>query len=462
MTTVVYARQSLDRDGERAAVGRQLEECRALASRLELTIEREYIDNDVSATLGSRPEFQNLLADVRAGEVDTILVWHTDRLYRRLRDLVELVELAELHALRILTVRAGDLDLNNPAGRMLAQMLGAAARYEIEAKSARQIAANTQRARAGVMSFSQRPYGYERIGREIRIVESEAIVLRESVNRFVGGESWYSIARDFRARGLVSQKGRLFTYTNLEKRSRNPILAGIRTYRGTVVSDHGDWPPIIDRETYDRMEAISATRRRDRTWDRTIKYLGGRIFVCGKCGGRMFVTTDHQENGTKYGIYQCENLDVRRRMDKVDAMVEKALFARLTMIDVLALVAPSEKAAEYAQESQQVRERLEGLAELYADGVLTRASVFEQERKLSDRLALLQRRLQAIEGGLDLNRLVAAPSVEAFWRDNLNIKAKRRVVRLLMTVTILPTISGGRNEFRPEHVRIDWLRPTLL
>ena len=85
MSTVIYVRQSKDRDGEGAAVGRQLADCRALAARHDLVVTAEFSDNDVSASKGVRPAFAELISSIRAGQVTTIIVWHTDRLYRRVR-----------------------------------------------------------------------------------------------------------------------------------------------------------------------------------------------------------------------------------------------------------------------------------------------------------------------------------------------------------------------------------------
>lgn len=130
-------------------MARQLDACRDLAERNGWQVAEEYVDNDTSASTGLRPEWRRLVADLAVGRYDVLVCWHTDRLYRRVRDLVDLVELAERQALRIASVRAADLDLGTPAGRMLAGMLGHAQRYEVEQKSARQVAANAQRARAG-------------------------------------------------------------------------------------------------------------------------------------------------------------------------------------------------------------------------------------------------------------------------------------------------------------------------
>lgn len=454
MSTVIYARQSLDRNGEGAAVGRQLSECRALAERHGRTVSREFVDNDVSASKGTRPAFQELLTAIRGGQVSTIIVWHTDRLYRRVRDLVELVELAEKHALRILTVKAGDLDLNNPAGRMMAQMLGAAARYEVEQKGARQVAANVQRANAGVWSFATRPLGYERVNGDVRIVEHEAAILREAVGRIIAGESWYSIAKDYKARGIVAANGKPYSYQNLTHRASNPALAGIRTYLGDVVTETGNWPAIIDRPTWDRFQTVVASRRVRQDWSKKIKYLGSGIFRCGKCGGLMDVSRDHK-SGKRTPIYQCRGLDTRRNLANVDALVEGVVLGILRRPDAVSLLTPTGDAAALAEQAQEVRALIGGLAELYADGILSAASVREQKLKLQSRLDALQTQLSAIEGGTILSDLVTAESVETFWRDTLSIQHKRRIVSALMTVTIMPTRRGGNNAFRPEDVVIE-------
>jgi DNA invertase Pin-like site-specific DNA recombinase len=242
-----------------------------LAKRNNIVVTRQIVDNDVSATKGVRPGFQELLAGISSGEISTIVVWHTDRLYRRVRDLVELVELAEKHSIRILTVRAGDLDLNNPAGRMMAQRLGAAARYEVEQKSARPVAANVQRAKRGEWQFSTRPFGYERVDGKVVIVEEEAELIREVINRIINGENWYQLSKDFEAREIKTMTGKKYSHENIRLRFTNPAYAGIRTYLGDTASENGDWTPIVDRETWDRFQNVLAVRRPNQTWSKALK-----------------------------------------------------------------------------------------------------------------------------------------------------------------------------------------------
>lgn len=455
---VIYARQSLDRDGEGVAVGRQLSECRRLAESQGLDVTREFVDNDRSASKGNRPAFGDLLNAIRSGEVDTIICWHTDRLYRRVRDLVDLVELAEKHSLKIITVKAGDLDLNNSTGRMMAQIMGAVARQEVEHKGERQKIANLERAKKGQRQFSSRPFGYERVNGEIRIVEAEAAILRETINRFIAGESFYGIAKDFAARGIVGLNGRPMSYQNLGLRAGNPALAGVRTYLGDVMNEDGDWPSIIDKVTWERFQSAKEARKQGQVWDKKLRYLGSGIFRCGKCGDTMVVLQDwaHGRRALRQPVYQCRNFDVRRRLRLVDEMVETAVIDRLSQPDILAILSPSEDVSELAAESQDIRLRMDGLAALYADGTLSAAAVRVEKDKLQKRLDGLQGRIAAAEGGSIINDLASSTDIAAYWHNDMTIQQKRQIVSALMTVTIHPTKRGGFNYFNPEDVTITW------
>src|SRR5215469_8165872 len=83
----IYARISLDDDGQGAGVKRQLTDCRKAAKEQGWPIVDEYVDNDVSAYSGKRrPAFERMLADLAAGTIDGVVTYHTDRLARSLRD----------------------------------------------------------------------------------------------------------------------------------------------------------------------------------------------------------------------------------------------------------------------------------------------------------------------------------------------------------------------------------------
>ncbi|MFI9355842.1 recombinase family protein [Streptomyces lydicus] len=137
MTTraAIYIRISQDRGGAGLGIARQEEDCRTLCARKGWDVVDVYPDNDVSAYSGApRPKWQELLADINEGIVNAVVCWHVDRLTRSPRELEDVIDLADRHGLELATV-SGEIDLATPTGRMIARMLGAAARHEAEHKA---------------------------------------------------------------------------------------------------------------------------------------------------------------------------------------------------------------------------------------------------------------------------------------------------------------------------------------
>ena len=85
MTRVaVYARSSSDRDGNQTSTDRQVVACRLLAEARCWEESSEYVDVDLSAYKAvTRPRYEALLAAIRGGEIDGVVVWKLDRLVRR-------------------------------------------------------------------------------------------------------------------------------------------------------------------------------------------------------------------------------------------------------------------------------------------------------------------------------------------------------------------------------------------
>ncbi|MFK4226181.1 recombinase family protein [Streptomyces sp. NPDC019890] len=157
---VIYARASLDAPGEGPSVERQLEACRQLCELRGWAVVDERVDNSISASTGKeRLAWKSVLAMVEAREVDLIVAWHIDRMTRSMLDLEELILLAENAGVGVATA-SGDLDLTTDVGRMVARILAAVARAEVERKGARQKLANAARAAEGDVHFGGvRPFG---------------------------------------------------------------------------------------------------------------------------------------------------------------------------------------------------------------------------------------------------------------------------------------------------------------
>ncbi|MFO0891654.1 MAG: recombinase family protein [Isosphaeraceae bacterium] len=81
-----------------------------------------------------RPGFQSMMVRLKAG--DTLVIWRLDRLGRTAKGLTALFD--ELRERKVNLVSIKDsLDLNTPAGRLMANVLASVAAYETEVRAER-------------------------------------------------------------------------------------------------------------------------------------------------------------------------------------------------------------------------------------------------------------------------------------------------------------------------------------
>lgn len=255
----VYARISLDRhEGE--GVARQLADCRQLAAERGWEITGEYVDNDLSAFRAKRrPEWDRLVADLAAGAVDGLIAYHPDRLYRRLADLEELIAAVEASGAQVLTVKAGEFDLSNASGRMIARILGSVSRHESERIGERVSRAKRERAAQGrPPGGGRRAFGWA--DDKVTLVPAEAAALRAAAERIVTGGSFYREAVTLNEAGFTTTAGKRWDISSLRRVLVSPRIVGLRAYKGEIVGD-ATWPGIIDRPTWEAICSLVAGRR---------------------------------------------------------------------------------------------------------------------------------------------------------------------------------------------------------
>lgn len=439
-----YARQSADQSGEGAAVSRQIDGIKEMCKAKGLNLVEMFIDNDISATSGkTRPGFEALLAS----KPSAIVVWHVDRLCRVSKDLERVIDLGR----NVYAVKSGHVDLSNPAGRAVARTITAWSTYEGEQKAIRMVAANRQRAQQGDVSFTRRPFGFERTGRKVRIVKSEAAQIRDAVQRLLKGESLQSIVNDWNAHGSATTMGGPWSLTTIRRVLLSPRTAGRVVYNG---EDFGpNETAILDADTADRLAALMHDPRRRRSPSNKVKYLLSGLVRCGRegCEGAMF-----SKRGNYPGTvmtYRCLNCMMTRKQESVDEVVMAAIVARLTRPDAAGLLDRDVDVDELRERVVQLRDRRDGLAAMLAEGLLTREAVRTQAGRLTNQINDLERQMQTAAGTSPLAQVLDSSNVTAALQA-LTLLEVREVVKALMVVRVLPCGSGVR--FRPEQVQIEW------
>lgn len=452
MRAALYLRQSLDRAGEGLAVARQRQDCLRLAERRDWSVVEEFVDNDVSASSGKvRPAYTRMLEAIEAHRVDAVVVWAADRLHRRPVELEHFIDVADKHGTALATV-SGDIDLASPSGRLVARLLGAVARGEMETKSNRQRRANLQRAEAGSPRFTRRPFGYSPDG--TTVVEDEARELRGTARQLLAGATLMELCADLNRRGVRTSLGNSFRITSLRHLLLNPRHAGLNTYGGEVIG-RGDWPAILDESTHRAVVALLTDPSRRTAASTVGKHLLSGLVRCGRCGDAMFASPMGPK-GAYWMVYRCRKAHLARRLDLVDGVVEGMVLARLARADAVDLLVDenADDADQLRGEATAIRAQLADSADLFGDGTLTATQLRKITERLRERLQAVESRQTAHGSEQVLADLIVSADPSATW-EGMTLGRRRAVVDVLLEATIVPAPHKGAR-FTPEQVEIAW------
>ena len=452
----LYARISQDRDGTMLGVERQREDCERLIESHGWELTGLYVDNDVSAYSGKpRPEYVRLLGDLEAKRIDAVVAWHPDRLHRSPRELEDFVTIVENAGAAVETAMAGSVDLASPSGRMVARMLGAAARYEVEHKSERAKRKARQRAEQGHPNKGgTRPFGLSADWSEV--VPGEADALRDAAARVLGGTPLYTIAREWDASGLRPPRGDRWSVTSIKRILTSWRAAGYREHDGERIA-RGTWPAVLDLEAVEllRVKLRDPDRRRFRRHG--AKYLLTGMLTCGKCGRPLFTrpTNDGERR------YACTpNPDgcggTSMNAEKLEPHVAERVLAAIDSPTLSTAIAEQEEHGE-AGPVQRLHEAEAALAELasdyYSARMLTKPEFLSARAKIEHRIDDAKREVAAQSDGATVGPIVG--SARERWPD-FDLEEQRAVIAAVVDrITIRPA-RRGFNKFDPDRVEVTW------
>lgn len=347
---VAYFRKSNEDDGE--SVGQQREWSRAAQDREGFVVVREFIDQAKSGwKTAARADFAAMLefcrGEAAAGRpVQAVVCWAPDRFSRA--DSQETAwfiwEFRKAGTNRMFTQTRGWLDFRRTEHRVLfnvEQDMGAHA-YVVNLSQA-VLRGRLKSAREGRYLNGAPAFGYV-LSDEVKLVPGpHAETVRRLFAEAAQGVSVRALARGLNARSLPSPRGREWTPATVRKILRNPAYLGEthwnRTARGRFarvsglrvqerVSDdtppaaaqpaeewlvcEGTHVPLVDQETFDKVQAVLKAARRGRRHEAGRFPLSG-LLVCGHCGRRLCgVTLRRPRKGGgqhAYTRYYCSGYD---------------------------------------------------------------------------------------------------------------------------------------------------------
>lgn len=352
--TALYVR--LSREDERKiesdTVENQIELLRDYAGKdPSLTVVDEYIDRHVTGTKFDRPEFNRLIADIRAGKINCVIVKDLSRLGRNYLEAGDYIEkIFPFFGVRFIAVTDNyDSLTSNPTEDGLVVPLKNLINEAYAKDISKKISTSFEnKFKQGIFLATTAAYGYKKDPNDPHMVlvdeDVKGIVVR-IFTEYVSGKSMAQIAKDLNMDEIPApsvywqQKGVIHKdkYNNLWEGKQirnilqNPIYIGNvrigktqkcyfkgitkpKEREGYYFENHHE--AIIDRDTFERAQELRQAKRKDYfsvqgknddIRNKKPDLLQGYLY-CGHCGNKMnmYRKTVKLVNGAgHYSTYVC-------------------------------------------------------------------------------------------------------------------------------------------------------------
>lgn len=384
--TAIYVRLSVEdeRKIECESVENQVKLLRDyVAGEPDLDEADLYVDRGITGTKFDRPEFNRMIADMRAGKLDCIVVKDLSRLGRNYLEAGNFLEsIFPIFGIRFISVtdRYDSLTSKTTEDGLivpLKNLINEAYAKDISKKVSSSVLA---RQKQGKHIAGKPPYGYRKDPADphhLIIDESARPIVVRIFEERLAGKSFDKIAAGLNDEGIPSPgqiqykngyykndryKGCLWSYAAIRKILMNRCYIGDMVqgktrkafYKGQskhiVPEDEyiiveGTHDPIISRDVFDRVQKMfeetrkeaQARRDKQKPYEKPENFLEG-LLVCGDCGRRLKYTTMPNKNSrifyytcptsVSYGD-KCSSKSISKR--KMDAAVLEAVKQELAL-----------------------------------------------------------------------------------------------------------------------------------
>ena len=229
----IYPRKSVYRDNS-DSVQVQITACKDYARLMfkdqELDFRIYDKDEGFSGKNTHRPSFTELMADVKADELDIIIVYKLDRISRSVKDFSEIYETLQQHNVSFLSVKES-FDTSTPMGRTVMYILSAFAQLERE-NTAERVADNmASLGEAGKWTGGTLPPGMTSVRKKIGdkthsylIVDEQRIkTVKYIFSLMLSGTSITKLERTLRTEGIRTERDAFYSCSKLYNLFTNPV-----------------------------------------------------------------------------------------------------------------------------------------------------------------------------------------------------------------------------------------------
>jgi site-specific DNA recombinase len=281
-----------------------------------------YDDGGYSGGNLERPALKRLVADIRGGKVQTVVVYKVDRLTRSLNDFAKLIELFEARGVTFVSVTQ-QFNTTTSMGRLMLNVLLSFAQFEREVTGERirdKIAAAKKK---GLWMGGTPPIGYELKGKKLLANQTQAQVVRHIFRRYAALKSVAKLCRElkahsYRTKPFTSSAGRCyggkpFTRGHLYRILQNRVYLGEVNHKDAT--NRGEHAALVERKLWDEVQRVLASNRKAvarGSRSETFSLFKGLVF--DDAGNRMSPVHANKA-GCRYRYYVSQALLQQRKED---------------------------------------------------------------------------------------------------------------------------------------------------
>ena len=381
----IYIRVStFDQAREGFSLREQEERLKEFCKFKRYNIYKVYQDAGIGAKNDKRPAYQEMIEDVKKGNINVIVALKLDRLTCSVYDIEKLMKFVNDYECDI-DCMADESNTTTSNGRMVMRIMTSASQNEIEKCSER-----TKFCMAGAIKNGHIPnrtgLGFKRKNKKlvpdpltkdiiVRIFDlylegksHQAIANIYNKEKVLGKTNWY----DSTIQKILSNELYKGDYVN-GKRTKHP------TYYENVIE------PIVSKEKWESCQYQKL--RNARHYERTATYLFTNKLKCSKCGNFLGGHATTKTNGKKYYYYKCNTC--KTYFNEIDIEKElKAFMLELAKQDDLInnYYTPfiksklEDKTEDYKKEIKDLDKQLDRIKTAYIKGVV-KLEDFDKEIK---------------------------------------------------------------------------------
>lgn len=427
----ILARYSTDNQNA-DSIEVQVGKCSEWCNSHNLPILGVYADYAVSGMKDTRPQYEAMMAALRADQADTVVIYDQSRMFRDMTLWFSFRKELEALGVRVISVTQPNIggNLKDPSVFLEESVWAVFNQLHVLQTQQKTNAAKRRKATLGEHNGGTPPLGYKVVDKHLALDEQEAATVRRIFSEYAAGHSYKSIIDGLNRDGLKTKRGNAFGSNSLHDLLHNEKYTGVLTYGGKPYRADGSRnshaaasenairtedavPAIISRELFDAVQERMAQNKHaqgGRPATRRSYPLRGKVF-CGYCKSALYVSTskriyDYYKCGGKKNGNGCEGVIIS--VDKLEQLVADTLRAQLgspTLTDSLAaaLRAEAQKfqgdaVAKYQRLQDQERDisrKLGNATDAVLDG-LTSPTLKKRIADLEAQLAALRRELKSL------------------------------------------------------------------